>query len=100
MENKIFDVCVIGGGVNGSSAAYSLVNQSKNVLLLEQFPLPHTRGSSHGQSRIIRCLYQDYEYSKMTCDSFALWKTLQDEVNEKLLIMVCYKFILQTFLIQ
>jgi len=86
MENKIFDVCVIGGGVNGSSAAYYLAKQSKNVLLLEQFPLPHTRGSSHGQSRIIRCLYQDYEYSKMTCDSFALWKTLQNEVNEKLLI--------------
>ena len=31
-----FDVCVIGAGVNGSSAAYHLVKQKKNVLLLEQ----------------------------------------------------------------
>ena len=31
-----FDVCVIGAGVNGSSAAYQLVKRKKNVLLLEQ----------------------------------------------------------------
>ncbi|XP_068220097.1 peroxisomal sarcosine oxidase-like [Palaemon carinicauda] len=47
-----FDVCVVGGGVMGSCAAYSLADAGKSTVLLEQFPVPHTRGSSSGHSRI------------------------------------------------
>jgi len=87
MEAVLYDVCVIGSGVNGSSAAYSLAKQSKKVLLLEQFPIPHNRGSSHGQTRVVRSLYKQYDYAKMSGDSFPLWEKLEEEANENLLIL-------------
>ena len=56
-----YDVIIAGAGIMGSATAYHLAKRKVKVLLLEQFYLPHTRGSSHGQSRIIRNVYrQDY----------------------------------------
>lgn len=55
-----------------------------------QFPVPHTRGSSHGQSRIVRCLYPSMCYAKTSFDSFALWKQLEKEVDDKLLMYVLF----------
>lgn len=53
MDNvEEFEVCVVGGGVMGSCTAYSLAEAGKSTVLLEQFPIPHTRGSSSGHSRI------------------------------------------------
>jgi glycine/D-amino acid oxidase-like deaminating enzyme len=48
------DVIVVGAGVMGSAAAYQLAKDGRQVLLLEQFQIGHTRGSSHGGSRITR----------------------------------------------
>uniref|UniRef100_A0A7M5WIM3 FAD dependent oxidoreductase domain-containing protein n=1 Tax=Clytia hemisphaerica TaxID=252671 RepID=A0A7M5WIM3_9CNID len=83
----MYDVIVIGAGINGSATAYELRNkQQKNVLLLEQFPLPHTRGSSHGHTRITRCLYAKKIYSQMTFDSFPIWRDLEQQTGERLYI--------------
>jgi len=40
--------CVVGGGIIGSWTALQLRRAGVPVVLFEQFPLPHTRGSSHG----------------------------------------------------
>ena len=48
----------MGAGVVGSSTALALKRRGYNVKLLEQFFVGHTRGSSHGPSRIIRNLYE------------------------------------------
>ena len=52
--NKLYDVIVIGLGAMGSAALYQLSLKGSNVLGLEQFPLLHEMGSSHGDSRIYR----------------------------------------------
>ncbi|KAK3799868.1 hypothetical protein RRG08_014540 [Elysia crispata] len=75
----IYDVIVIGAGIEGSSCAYNLLKSGKKVLLLEQFPLPHTRGSSHGQSRITRFAYTNDFYVRMMVDAFPMWDTLEKE---------------------
>ncbi len=50
----MYDVIVIGLGGMGSAAAFHLARRGLKVLGLEQFTPAHDRGSSHGESRIIR----------------------------------------------
>jgi sarcosine oxidase len=52
-----FDVIVVGLGAMGSATVYHLSKQHTKVLGLEAFIPAHDRGSSHGESRIIRQAY-------------------------------------------
>lgn len=56
MNTKTTRVGVIGAGIIGSWTALHLAETGVETTLLEQFPLPHTRGSSHGASRAFRFL--------------------------------------------
>ena len=49
-----------------------------------QFLLPHSRGSSHGQSRITRSAYPRAPYDRMMPDSFHLWQRLEAEAGTSL----------------
>ena len=79
-----FDVVVVGSGVAGSAAAYRLSSRAK-VLLLEQYPFLHTRGSSHGGSRIFRHAYEDARYVKLALAADEAWEQLEQDSDDKLL---------------
>ncbi|XP_075374194.1 peroxisomal sarcosine oxidase [Mycteria americana] len=79
-----YDAIVIGAGIQGSFAAYHLAQRHRETLLLEQFILPHSRGSSHGQSRITRTAYPREPYARMMPDSFHLWQQLEVEAGTSL----------------
>ncbi|XP_068174418.1 peroxisomal sarcosine oxidase [Antennarius striatus] len=79
-----FDCIVIGAGVQGSFTAYQLAKSGKTTLLLEQFVLPHTRGSSHGQTRIIRKAYEQNFYCHMMEECYQLWAQLEKETGVEL----------------
>ncbi|KAK3085159.1 hypothetical protein FSP39_025209, partial [Pinctada imbricata] len=51
--------------------------------IVDQFPLPHSRGSSHGHSRITRKAYgsADY-YTRMMEEAYKLWETLEHEADQ------------------
>ncbi|EDO45960.1 predicted protein [Nematostella vectensis] len=85
-SSKVYDVCVVGAGVMGSATARQLAQNGQEVLLLEQFPLPHSRGSSHGQSRIFRTLYSNPVFVRMARDSLAIWKDIELHANEEIYI--------------
>src|SRR5438045_1057155 len=53
----VFDVIVVGLGAMGSATAYHLSTQHTKVLGLEALIPAHDKGSSHGESRIIRQAY-------------------------------------------
>jgi sarcosine oxidase len=53
----MYDVIVAGLGGMGSATAYHLAGRGRRVLGLERFTPAHDKGSSHGQSRIIRQAY-------------------------------------------
>jgi len=72
-----YDVVVIGAGAMGSAAAYHCARDGRNVLLLEQFTVGHTRGSSHGGSRIIRYTHDNAVYASQMPATFDLWRELE-----------------------
>ncbi|KAM4795229.1 peroxisomal sarcosine oxidase [Rhinophrynus dorsalis] len=78
-SSQKYDCIVIGAGIQGSFTAYNLAKNKKKTLLLEQFPLPHSRGSSHGQTRIIRRAYPEDFYTNMMEESYQLWAELEKE---------------------
>ena len=75
---------VIGAGIMGASAARELIKRNISVILLEQFHLGHDRGSSHGESRIIRYSYSDPLYALLMRESFAAWSQLESDVGKAL----------------
>ncbi|XP_039273320.2 peroxisomal sarcosine oxidase-like isoform X1 [Styela clava] len=80
------DVIVVGGGVVGLWTAYHLNAKGVKSILFEQFPYPHTRGSSHGQSRITRTSYIDKEYASLMPEAHRRWRELEKQSGRKLLI--------------
>lgn len=85
---KQADVVVIGLGAMGSMALWRLAARGANVIGLEQFGVAHDRGSSHGESRIIRTAYfENPRYVPLVQQAFTLWRQLEQESNAKLLTM-------------
>jgi glycine/D-amino acid oxidase-like deaminating enzyme len=71
---------VVGAGIIGSWTAWHLqqeLGEAGRVALVDSFPLPHTRGSSHGGSRVIRFLGDD-DLSKLDY-SLDMWHRLEEE---------------------
>jgi sarcosine oxidase len=81
-----FDVIVVGLGAMGSSTAYHLAKRGAKVLGLEAFTPAHEKGSSHGESRIIRQAYfEDPAYVPLVLRAYELWDQLEAESSEDLL---------------
>ena len=79
------EVVVIGAGVNGLATAWALQREGRDVLVLEQFPLGHTRGSSHGASRIFRLAYPEPHWVRLAQEALLGWRELEAETGTKLL---------------
>jgi sarcosine oxidase len=81
-----FDVIVVGLGAMRSSTAYHLAKRGAKVLGLEAFTPAHEKGSSHGESRLIRQAYfEDPAYVPLVLRAYELWYQLEAESNEDLL---------------
>ena len=73
-----FDTIVIGVGGMGSAACEQLARRGLKVLGLEQFPLVHHQGSSHGETRIIRKAYFEHpDYVPLLTKSYEGWADLE-----------------------
>lgn len=84
--NANFDVIVLGVGGMGSAACYELARRGLRVLGLEQFPLVHARGSSHGHTRIIRTAYAEHPgYVPLVKRAFEKWYELEQATGRHLL---------------
>jgi sarcosine oxidase len=86
MAQTAFDVIVVGAGGMGSAAAFELARRGRSVLALEQFPLVHDRGSSHGHTRIIRRAYYEHPaYVPLVRRAFERWYDLEQRTGRHLL---------------
>lgn len=83
-----YDVIVLGLGGMGSSVAYHLARRGKRVLGLERFTPAHDRGSSHGQTRVIRqCYFEHPSYVPLLLRAYDLWRELESEAGDELLLL-------------
>jgi sarcosine oxidase len=82
-----YDVIIAGLGAMGSAAAFHLARSDLRVLALDRFAPPHSLGSSHGQTRIIREAYFEHPvYVPMVQRAYVLWHELQQLAGEPLLL--------------
>ena len=85
MTGARFDVIVLGSGGVGSAALAHLARRGVNVLGLDQFPGAHDRGSSHGETRMIRQAYLEHpDYVPLLRRAYALWDELEELTGKRL----------------
>jgi len=84
---ETFDIMVAGLGANGSSALYHLAKTDQRIIGIDKFTPPHTHGSSHGESRIIRqAYYEDPIYVPLLKKAYKCWSELEQASNKKLFL--------------
>jgi sarcosine oxidase len=84
---KAHDVIIAGLGAMGSAAAFHLARRGIHVLGFDRFAPPHTIGSSHGKTRIIREAYfEDPAYVPLVQRAYQLWGDLEGEAGTTLLL--------------
>lgn len=79
------DCLIVGAGVIGAATAWRLSGWNRSVVLLEQFEVGHTRGSSHGASRIFRFSYDDPTYVAMAMEALPKWRELEVRTGRSIL---------------
>lgn len=83
----MYDVIVVGIGGMGSATLFQCAQLGLRTLGLEQFDIPHSLGSSHGQTRIIRKPYfESLEYVPLLERAYILWDALQSRTAEELFL--------------
>jgi sarcosine oxidase len=79
VAEKSFDVGILGLGAMGSAAAFQLARKGQRILGLDQFSPPHSLGSSHGATRVIRqAIGEGEQYVPLVLRSYELWREIEE----------------------
>jgi sarcosine oxidase len=82
---QIYDVIVLGAGGVGSASLYELARRGVRAVGIDRFHPPHDRGSSHGQTRVIRQAYFEHsDYVPLLKESYRLWRALEQGAGRQL----------------
>jgi sarcosine oxidase len=87
MAQTRYDAIVLGAGGMGSAALFELARRGRRVLGLEQFAPGHDRGSSTGQTRVIRKAYYEHpDYVPLLRRAYERWYDLEQRCGRRLLV--------------
>jgi monomeric sarcosine oxidase len=82
---QTYDVIVLGAGGVGSAALYELARRGVRAVGIDRFHPPHDRGSSHGQTRVVRQAYFEHpDYVPLLKKSYQLWRELEAATGRQL----------------
>ncbi len=80
------DVVVAGLGAMGGSVALHLARRGWRVLGVDRHRPPHTYGSSHGRTRLIREAYYEHPlYVPLVRRAYELWRAMERDFGTPLL---------------
>ena len=80
------ETLIVGGGLAGTAAAFSLAGRGVRSTLVERGPsLSPPTGSSHGDSRMYRKMYSSEFFSRMQALALERWGDVEEESGTKLL---------------
>ncbi|MFY1698531.1 FAD-dependent oxidoreductase [Solwaraspora sp. WMMA2101] len=82
------DVVVVGAGIHGRSAAWSLAARGVRVVQLDRHPADHTDGSSHGRTRMIRRAYPSPVWDDLVQRAYTGWHELEQAADRRLVTTV------------
>jgi sarcosine oxidase len=81
----VFDAAVVGLGAMGSAVVHHLASRGARVVGLDQYQPPHSLGSTHGRSRIIREAYYEHPgYVPLVRRAYQNWEALEHTTNRRL----------------
>ena len=82
-----YDVAIIGLGAMGSAVSWRLASLGARIAAFDGLAPPHTMGSSHGRTRIIREAYYEHPlYVPLVRRAYDLWTELERETGKQLWI--------------
>jgi sarcosine oxidase len=85
-DTQHYKAIVVGLGAMGSATLYHLAQRGSRALGLERLSPGHMRGSSHGDSRIIRETYFEHPlYVPLVRRAHELWRELERRSGESLM---------------
>jgi sarcosine oxidase len=77
MTANHYDAIVLGTGAVGSASLLEFARRGLKVLGLDRFPPGHDKGSSHGETRMIRQSYFEHpDYVPLLQRAYTLWDAL------------------------
>src|SRR3954471_20546161 len=87
-HSRRYEAVVVGLGAMGSATLYHLARRGVRALGIEQFGLLHDRGSSHGDSRIIRETYFEHPlFGPLVQRAHELWRQLEAQSGKSLMTL-------------
>src|SRR5665213_2926809 len=82
---KTFDIAVIGLGAAGAAALSALAREGAHVVGIDRFKPPHSFGSSHGETRLLRTAYSEGAfYVPLVRRAIVLWRELEARTGTRL----------------
>ena len=87
MNVEHWDAVVLGCGGMGSATLYHLAGRGARVCAVDRFQPGHDKGSSHGETRIIRKAYLEHpSYVPLLDRAYTLWDGLTEESGRDLFV--------------
>jgi sarcosine oxidase len=84
---KKYDVIVAGLGAMGSAALYHLASRGIKAAGFDRYVPPHTLGSSHGETRMIREAYYEHPaYVPLVRRAYDLWHDLASKTGQTTIV--------------
>ncbi len=81
------DVLVVGLGAMGSATLHALASRGVDVVGVDAYDPPHSLGSTHGRSRIIREAYYEHPaYVPLVRSAYAAWGQLEAAAGVQLFL--------------